>query len=253
MLISPFSDLHLEFQPVTGMTIVDYICNEKTKESICILAGDIGMIKNHTTIKDNHLLNQLKKFCAHFKHVIYVHGNHEYYKHSISEGQKDFQKRTASKLPNLHWLNDEVLVIEGQRFLGSTLWARMAQDYGWFSYNQINCFDQISDLAQTMDRRNSYAEAFIRENLKKDDILITHFPATRLNVDWRFINSDTNWYYTNKLEELIFERQPKLCISGHTHHSFDKVINDVRFVANPFGYFKHEENPHFSHEMVIDI
>lgn len=251
------SDLHLEFQPVRGMTIVDYCCNDKTKEStVCILAGDIGMIKNHTTIKENHLLTQLKKFCDHFKYVIYVHGNHEYYNHSIAEGQKDFKKRTASKLPNLYWLNDQVVEIEGQRFLGSTLWAQKSDDYihgHWLNYVTINCFDQIKDLIQSMDWRNAYAESFLRENLRKDDILITHFPTTRLTIDPRFRTSNTLWYYTNKFEELIFERKPKLCISGHSHHSFDEIINDVRFVGNPFGYFRHEENSEFSHEIVIDI
>lgn len=249
------SDLHTEFQHSLGTTISNYCCNEATKESkVCILAGDIGLIKNHTKANTNHLYNELKKFCDFFDHVIYVHGNHEYYNHSIVEGTKDFIKRTAKKLPNLHFLNNDIIEIDGQRFVGTTLWAEIPdRENYWYYTKEFNCFSYIKDLYQNMDKEHVSAVHFLHKNLQKGDVLITHFPSTRVIVDPRFAHADTLWYYTNKYEDLVFDRQPKLCISGHTHYSYNNVVNGVRFVSNPFGYFKKEENPRFNEKLVIEI
>lgn len=265
MIVSCFSDLHVEFQPVTGMTIADYIIKSipKEKADICVLAGDIGMIKNHTTMNINPLLNTLKKFCDHFKNIIYIHGNHEYYKNSISQGQRDFQKKVASKLPNLHWLNNEVLVIDGQRFLGCTLWAELPEikadsTFGYYDtkeryYRQMNCFDQISDLKTIFESEHDKSVAFIKNNLQKGDVLITHFPVVTFTGDPRFKDHESNWYYQNNLDEFILEKEPKLVISAHCHNSIDRIIGKTRFIRNPFGYFKHEENYEFKTNMLIEI
>lgn len=266
MFISLYNDLHTEFQPVSGKTIIDDICNEETKNSdICILAGDIGMIKNHTTSNINPLYNTLKQLCDHFKDVIYIHGNHEYYSHSIIEGCKNFQKRTLSKLPNLHWLENEIITIKGQRFLGCTLWAKLkrTQEQNSTAFNEImfkekqysrlNCFNYIKDLRKLIESKNDRSVKFITDNLQKDDILITHFPATKLFIDPKYKGDDLNWYYTNDLEEVIFERKPKLVINGHTHHSIDRTIAGIRFLSNPFGYWRHAENYEFKTDMVIEI
>ena len=265
-MTSVFSDLHLCFQPVSGKTISDYICKDTPKEvNICILDGDIGMIKNHTTINTNPLLNELKKFCDRFEYVIYVHGNHEYYRNTITQGQKDFQKKVLSKLSNLHWLNNDVVVIEGQRFLGCTLWAKVPEptniDPVKFSstlwkakhYQKFNCFDQIGDLATIIESEHDKSVSFIKNNLQNNDVLITHFPAVSFVGNPKFNNDKTNWYYRNNLDEFILGKDPKLVISGHSHHSVDRKIGETRFLTNPFGYFRREENQEFKTDLTVEI
>lgn len=265
MYIHCSSDHHFEFQHISGDNIGTYICNSipKEKADICILAGDIGMIKNHTRINVNPLLNFLEQFCEHFKHVIIVHGNHEYYKNSITQGQKDFKKKVLLKLPNLHWLNNDIIEIEGQRFLGCTLWAKIPEikadtPYGFYEqrekyYRQMNCFDQVYDLKQLMESEHDRSVKFITDHLKKDDVLITHFPAVTFLQDPWFKDGPTSWYYTNKLDELILEREPKLVVCGHDHSSVDRTIGNTRFIRNPYGYFQHSENKEFKQDLLIEI
>ena len=56
------------------------------------------------------------------KPVIYVPGNHEFYHHDIA--LIDELKTEASG--NIHVLNDDQVVIDGVRFMGSILWTDFA-------------------------------------------------------------------------------------------------------------------------------
>lgn len=41
-------------------------------------------------------------------------------------------------------------------------------------------------------------------------------------------------YFTNN---IVFENFNKLvCIAGHTHHSYDFVNGNIRYIANKYGY-----------------
>ena len=60
-------------------------------------------------------------FCARFRHVVFVPGNHEYYRTSPAEADA-LLAACAEALPNLHVLNPGLAVIDGTRFVGGTMW-----------------------------------------------------------------------------------------------------------------------------------
>ena len=105
MKIRQLSDLHLETGPFTWTD---------QGEDVVVLAGDIGVgtagIEWAKTIP---------------KPVIYVAGNHEYWRLDFDENLKAM--RSAAKDSNVHFLeNDEVfLTVNGEtiRFLGCSLWT----------------------------------------------------------------------------------------------------------------------------------
>src|SRR5712691_9419481 len=108
MKIHILSDLHLEFSeqhpplelPDTGADVV-------------VLAGDID---NGTCAID-----WAEETFPH-KTVLYVPGNHEYYGAQLPDAARVLRARAAES-PNVHLLDNDELVIDGVRFLGTTLWT----------------------------------------------------------------------------------------------------------------------------------
>ena len=66
------SDLHIEYKNNTVPDPLDLITPEA---DILVLAGDIGSL-----YKFDQLRNFMVKLCEYFQLVLYVPGNHEYYK-----------------------------------------------------------------------------------------------------------------------------------------------------------------------------
>ncbi|HUF20668.1 MAG TPA: metallophosphoesterase, partial [Burkholderiales bacterium] len=108
MQIQIFSDLHLEFSdkhppfqpPHTGADVV-------------VLAGDID---NGTRGIDW----AEKSFPG--AAVLYVPGNHEYYGADLNATEVALTARAADSA-NVRLLDNDQMVIDGVRFLGSTLWT----------------------------------------------------------------------------------------------------------------------------------
>jgi predicted phosphodiesterase len=114
------SDLHIEYNsnkvpnPLTLIT---------PSADILILAGDIGSFYKH---------EQLSKFlfnlCPYFKVVIYIPGNHEYYKVEGYETKsmytliQNFIKNMKS-ISNLYILNKSSVQIGDVYIAGCTLWS----------------------------------------------------------------------------------------------------------------------------------
>src|SRR3984957_5632434 len=97
------SDLHLEFGfveiPPAGADVV-------------ILAGDIDLGRKGRTWAREHFPGVP---------VIYVLGNHEFYRHSLPELTKTLRRETEGS--HIHLLEDSAVEINGYTFLGCTLWT----------------------------------------------------------------------------------------------------------------------------------
>ncbi len=86
MHVQVTSDNHIEFlndksQFAKGLAV---------NSDILIVAGDLG---THSCI-----IEVLKQLCAKFKHIVYVTGNHEFYKSSFPQVRatlRDFEAKTS--------------------------------------------------------------------------------------------------------------------------------------------------------------
>lgn len=112
------SDLHFEFHRDGGRTLV----KELSDADVCLCPGDLS---NAVGLQDALLL-LLEKY----PHVVFLFGNHEYHGSDIPTvraSTKKLQKRLP-KMGNvygkLHVLDNSTCEIEGQRFVGTTLWFR---------------------------------------------------------------------------------------------------------------------------------
>lgn len=84
------SDLHLEFQPDGGQSLVSKL----PEADVLIVAGDLS---NTPT-----LFGALKMLSAKYPHVVFVPGNHDWYSGS-SASMAAVADRVRDELPNVHW------------------------------------------------------------------------------------------------------------------------------------------------------
>ena len=236
--IQVISDIHLELrQAVRPETIIKPRCSD----GVLILAGDIG--KPHP----DTLSPFLDYCCSKWAHVLYVAGNHEFY------GKKHTRESTLAELrnyqttrPNLKFLDRDIVTIDGQRFLGCTLWCD-AKPFMQYAINDFNWIKQGTTfnikLIDTSDMAKWHMTdlEWLKANVQKDDIVITHFmplsttDLIELGHKSLYPPSELDMYYGNTdCYDLI--KVPKLWISGHTHQSFDVQTDGARWVCNPYGY-----------------
>ena len=177
MKIQYLSDAHIEFQNDNGTSFLASIIQEA---DVLVIAGDLHLCK--------YLYNVFEFLSPLYPHIVYVTGNHEYYGstptvvHKVLEGcQKEFK--------NLHWLNNSLVEIDGQRFLGGTGWFRDQID-NWKHANRLSDFNVIQDFVPWVYEENTKFIKFLDDNLTKDDIVVTHHMPTDRSIPDFFRNSD---------------------------------------------------------------
>src|SRR5688500_17903140 len=111
MRLQLLSDLHFEFHRDGGRSLVE-ACHA-TDVDVLLLAGDIAVAEG--------IGPALTLFAERYPHVIYVHGNHEFYgsdRASVLAHTGDL----CARFGNVHFLDCDSVELEGQRFVGAPLW-----------------------------------------------------------------------------------------------------------------------------------
>lgn len=239
MRVRLYSDIHFEFhdQPYEWIEKIDL-----EDVDVLVLAGDIG------TCDD--LPDLLSMICRKAPgKVLYTPGNHEFYRAGWDTTWAAI-RRVKNK--NFKCLYNEVTEIEGQRFLGSTLWfprtmTAMLQLPGW-----SDCI-MIPDYGKWVFQEHYKAVAFFEEHLQKGDVVFTHMLPSWRCISERFKDSSTNCFFLGDVGHLITEREPKLWMHGHTHDSVHTELSKTTIVTNPYGYRGRELNSEFQWDFDIQI
>jgi len=119
------SDLHCEFENYSP---------EDIGADVVIIAGDL-----------NTGTKGIKWIHKHFRKtpVIYIAGNHEFYHNSTPKLIHDLKKETSGT--NIHFLENDKIVIDGVAFFGCTLWS----DFRLFGQNthhaELNASEMMTD------------------------------------------------------------------------------------------------------------
>ena len=240
MKIQLLSDLHIEFFYNGADKFLASIVQEV---DVLVIAGDLGLY--------NDLYPAFKFLSPLYPHIVYVTGNHEYYGYSPDEIHKllwDCQK----DFKNLHWLNNSLVEIEGQRFLGGTGWFRDHPD-NWKHANRLSDFLVIKDFVPWVYEENTKFIKFLDDNLNKGDIVVTHHLPTSKSTPDFFSNSELNRFFVVDLVDYIINREPSYWIHGHTHTSCSYIYYYTRVLANPFGYASQAENWDFKDDLILEI
>ena len=236
MKIITYSDLHLEFGG-------DFRPPADSGADLMVLAGDI------MTFTRCELLEGLLELWD--RPVLYVAGNHEYYRSKpIKEANKAFKVWLSEVRPEVTFLDDESVEIEGVHFFGGTMWTdfagadplamvtaeRQVNDYRCISVSEGKRLKAID----TVDLHHAFAgrlRRWFERNLSGPRVVITHHapamnPLTRHGDNNRLVPA----FNSLDMVEIIDKHQPDLWIYGHTHECDDQMIGHTRVISNQHGY-----------------
>ena len=253
MKLHILSDLHL------GVGALE---PPQTDADVVVLAGDIA--------RPAAAVAWAQRFG---KPVLYVLGNHEFYGRSLDGTVAEVRRLCADSAVRL--LDDEACMIDGVRFLGSTLWT----DFGLFATETerqqaielaqrlVRDFSRIrlredgdalftpQDAAARFARHATWLEQQLAEPHAGPTVVITHHAPSCQSIHPRFAGSPINACFVSDAEHLLRGRRAALWIHGHTHDSFDYEVQGTRVLCNARGYAKDgvNENAFFDPLLTVDI
>lgn len=223
MKVQYISDLHLECS--------DF--NVEKSGDVLVLAGDIF---NASSVA------RFEAFIARtmdlgFKAVLFVLGNHEGYGWSIPEA-KYLLLRLESEYADFRFLDRSDIVIDGQRFIGASLWSAPTTSANIHARLYINDYRAIRGWTIDDHVREHWKDRdFLITTIREDDVVITHFPPTSNGMDANRFGGDVlNSWFVNSMDDVLLNTKPQLWISGHTHHVWDEMVGYTRDVGNCRGY-----------------
>ena len=253
MRIRVLSDLHLEFEnwkPPKADADADVI----------VLAGDI-----HVGVKGIEWARRSFPSVP----IVYVPGNHEFYGEHI-QGMTQHLLMEGKRL-GVDVLDGRSAVVGGVRFLGATLWTDFAlcgnnpgaidgamadAQSGMYDFQVIRCGRnrkfaptdaRAIHLAQVAWLRGQFADQF-----DGTTIVVTHHLPHWRSIHSKYEASNLNPSFASDLSNLMGP-SVSLWIHGHTHESFDYVVNSTRVVCNPRGYAPMELNEAFDPIFTVDV
>lgn len=249
MRIHVLSDLHQEFGEI-DVPDVDCDC--------VVLAGDVSTKQNG-----------LKWIVKRFKDtpVIYICGNHEFYGEKIPHLSEKLRREASGT--NVHFLENDSVVIDDVHFFGCTLWTDMALKGPWQegaaeAAGAMNDYKRIRNSARgykklsPIDTRtihlNSLAamEKFFEEVDPKRSVVVTHHAPSIRSLPERRHAKLISCAYASNLDDFVLKHQPPLWIHGHIHHNSDYLLGKTRVLANPRAY-PDDSNTGFVPDLVVEM
>lgn len=247
MKIQVISDLHQEF----GITELDF-----SQADLVIFAGDTNLgIKGIEWIK-----KQIKNIP-----VIYILGNHEYYKGSYPKILNNI--REAAKDSNIFVLENESVELEDIRFHGATLWTDFSLlgdpvTYGMLCQGKMNDYKMIRrdpsySKLRSIDtfKLHQQSRKWLEESLASSsmkNIVITHHAPSIQSIPEAYKEDYLSAAYASDLEDLILKYQPEYWIHGHIHTPASYTIGTTKVICNPHGYINEKYNG-YEQELIIEL
>ena len=271
MKIQLLSDLHLESHPH---------CFPKPAAGaeLLVLAGDVGSYQQGSRLADGDFgLARFSPRQGWPVPVLYVPGNHEY--DNLDYDETHARLRETCERLGITWLEREVLVRGGVRFIGTTLWTD-------FDALALPPGEPPAELAQALKLRHKAFRAanyyltkaatrrrgelmlseqwrelglqcqqWLRERLDEPfegtTVVVTHFAPTLRSADPRYGLVPGTAGFCNSLDELLPKAQ--WWLHGHLHCQQDYVAGGCRVVANTLGYAVKGEQEGFREDLVLDL
>lgn len=278
MKLQLLSDLHLETCP-------DHQPLPLPDADLLVLAGDIGSYQaGSQLIDDDFGLTRFSPRHGPWQRVLYVPGNHEYDAREFDDTHA--RLREVCDRLGITWLEREVLVIDGVRFIGTTLWSdfdalaspldgpappgglpphrhrayRAAnfylQKYSFLRDGQITLADGVRDLALQCQ---AWLRAALAQPFDGPTVVVTHFAPSLRSADPRYGLTPGTAGFCNALDELL--PHADLWLHGHLHCPIDYLAEGMhqgrryrcRVVANPLGYARKGEQDGFRPGLIIEV
>ena len=265
------SDLHLEAHP-------DFHPRPAPDADLLVLAGDVGSYQRGSSLPGDDF--GLARFSP--RHgwpvpVLFVPGNHEY--DALDFDATHAKLRELCDAFDITWLERETRVIDGIRFVGTTLWV---------DFDALPCAPGQPEPTETQLLKarhkafraaNYYLEkaaatrygrpwlaegwreqarvcqkwlrAALAQPFDGTTVVVTHFAPSLRSADPRYGVTPGTAGFCNSLEPLM--EQAQFWLHGHLHCPQDYVEEGCRVLANTLGYATKGEQEFFREDFVVDI
>jgi hypothetical protein len=275
MRLQLLSDLHLENDP-------GFVPQAAPGADLLVLAGDIGSYQAGSRLDEPDFgLRRFSPRHGPWRTVLYVPGNHEY--DGLEHDEAHARMREACERLGLTWLERETVVIDGVRFVGTTLWTdfealvdpradvtrqRQQREKAHRAANfylrkntslrqgRPRLADDLADLGRECQRwlREALATPF-----DGPTVAVTHFAPSLRSADPRYGLVPGTAGFCNALDELL--PHARLWMHGHLHCPVDYTVEGIhegrpwrcRVVANPLGYAHKGEQAGFKAAWTVDV
>lgn len=250
MKIHLLSDLHIEIQGFHSI--------EQTDADLIVLAGDI-----HTGVEGLNWSNTESERLN--TPIIYVAGNHEFYKRDYWQTLREM-RRVAAESNLVYFLEQDEIVINDVRFLGTTFWT----DYNASEETQEHCMMMCNNLINDHRLINFNGERFtpkyalkLHQNSLKwlykklvtpypgKTVVVTHHGPSKICAHPGYANNVLSGAFYSDLDSIV--ELSDLWLYGHTHSSIDVQIGNCRLVSNQRGYPREEIPGTFNQWKVIEL
>lgn len=258
--IAVASDLHLEFEPL-------HLRNKESAQ-VLVLAGDVLVAEDLDRLPpttspyaNSHNLGTrqlsakryhqfLKQVTGEFPHVMAVAGNHEFY-HGNWYKHLEVLRETYAQYPNIDFLEQDCVVVQGIQFIGGTLWTDMNRgdpltlhatrdlmnDFRVIRNDQAG-YRKLSPHDTVQRHRDTLGYFKLLLQNKQPTVVVSHHAPTHLSVHSKYRGEGVlNGAYFSDLSDLILDNPHiKLWAHGHMHDACEYLVGDTRVVCNPRGY-----------------
>ncbi|CAM4253957.1 metallophosphoesterase [Comamonas aquatilis] len=281
MKIQLLSDLHLEVHP-------QFEAQPAAGADVLVLAGDIGSYQSSTQVNGENFglerFSPLPQYAGWPAPVLFVPGNHEYDSQDFDEARLRL-RQTCDRL-GLIWLDRETVVMDGVRFIGTTLWSdfdAIAMNEGVSDTTRLHRLRDKAFRAANFYLRKTggsrHGEPFLAEPMREEclvcqdwlraalrqpfdgpTVAVTHFAPSLKSADPRYGLVPGTAGFCNVMDDCL--PYADLWLHGHLHCPSDYVVSGqhddgrawrCRVVANPLGYARKGEQIGFLPTATIDL
>lgn len=198
--------------------------------------------------------------------VIYILGNHEYYKGSYPKTLRKIVELSAGT--NIHVLENNAVIIDDITFHGATLWTNFellgdARIHGSICQEKMNDYKFIRRDPSYSKLRSvdtyvihqvsmKWLVSSLESSSSTKNIVVTHHAPSIRSVPVQRQNDVVSSAYASNLEDTILKYQPDYWIHGHIHEPVSYKVGDTTVLCNPHGYINEPYNG-FDPNLVIEL
>lgn len=253
MKLYVISDLHLEFGDFE-VPVVD--------ADVVVVAGDLHV----GTLGLEWAAARLPDIP-----IVYVLGNHEYYKHVMPDLIVEMREEARRIDERIHVLDRAALEIDDVVFLGATLWTDFAlagdqregmeigeqvlTDFFAIRYGPDARELRAADVLNVHERERWWLENAFARYAGQKVVAVTHHPPSARSVPGFAMKDAWSGVYASHLDEVVLASGAELWIHGHVHTPADYTLGSTRVLSNPRGYVNRPRgtHPNFRPGLVVEI
>ena len=270
MILQLLSDLHLEVHP-------HYRPQPAPHAQLLVLAGDIGSYQPGSLLAGGDFgLERFSPRRGWPVPVLYVPGNHEY--DGLDFDDTHARLRETCDHLGITWLEREVHVIGGFRFIGTTLWSdfdaladrdQIAPDSPARLKSRHKAF-RAADFYLRKTGATRRGEALLAPQWREQGLLcrdwlrgalaqpfdgrtvvVTHFAPSLRSADPRYGVTPGTAGFCNAMDDWM--AGVDWWLHGHLHCQQDYLAAGCRVVANTLGYAAKGEQDGFRETLALDL